>query len=69
MFTVELRINGVMVGHVYGTNKGPVPYGKGETKYDYEYYEPDGDGVVRGSVMHKREDGLRHLVKLILDDI
>lgn len=69
MFTVELKINGTMIGHIYGKNKGLASEGTGETIYEYEYYEPDGGDIARGFVLHKREDGLRHLVRLVLEDI
>ena len=68
MFTIEIKINGAMIGHIYGQNKGSV--GDGEYEYCYEYYEPDNKiNLQRGTVRHKRSDGIKELVKLILEDL
>jgi hypothetical protein len=72
MLTVELKINGTLVGHIYGVNKGECPredgYGR-YTIYEYEYYEPGNKKLIDGTVFHKREDGLRKLIEIILVDI
>lgn len=67
MFTLEIKINGSLIAHVYGLNVG-------ETKaklsvYNFEYYQP-GDGTVyKGMVKHRREDGINKLIMLILDNV
>jgi len=67
MFTVEIRINGTLIGHIYGRNMGRNPGGK--TRYDYEYYEPELPNVRKGSVMHERDGGIRPLIAAILADV
>jgi len=67
MFTVEIRINGAMIAHIYGRNIAPLPNGK--TRYEYEYYEAETHKVQNGCVEHLREDGIVPLVSSILDDV
>ena len=67
MFTTEIRINGALIAHIYGRNCGTNR--EGATMYSYEYYEPETREVTNGQVTHMRDDGIRHLVKLILDDV
>lgn len=67
MFTVEIKINGSLIGHIYGHNEGDSPDGKGD-KYRYEYYEPETREVRNGNVVHRRSDGIRKLVAAILND-
>jgi hypothetical protein len=65
MFTVEIRINGSLIGHIYGHNEGE---NNGITKYSYEYYRPDSNKLVCGETFHKREAGIEKLIELILRD-
>jgi len=67
MLSVELKVNGTLIGYVYGKNIAPVPGGK--YRYEYEYYEPELRELKTGVVLHKREDGLRTLVAAILEDV
>ena len=67
MFTVEIRINGSMIGHIYGRNVGEV--GKGKHEYHYEYYEPENRTVVKNTVVHDRKKSIRKLITTILNDI
>jgi hypothetical protein len=67
MFTVELKINGALVGHVYGVNKGVAANGK--TSYVYDYYDVGNRKITKGTVKHKRDDGLNKLIALILEDV
>jgi hypothetical protein len=66
MFTVEIRINGSLIGHVYGRNKGD--NNDGTSSYEYEYYEPEQRKVKKGKVDHRRMDGAVPLVVKILSD-
>lgn len=66
MFTVELKVNGALVSHVYGHNAEDLPDGR--CLYDYEYYEVAKRKVKRGKVKHHRMDGLPCLVAAILED-
>jgi len=66
MFTIEIKINGVMIGHIYGVNIGGKEHGK--NSYSYEYYKPESREVNKGLVRHAREDGIEKLIALILED-
>lgn len=66
MFTVEIRINGSMIGHIYGHNEGDTADG---CKYRYEYYEPETRKLIKGNIEHKRSKGIRQLITQILNDI
>ena len=67
MFTIEIKINGAMIGHIYGRNVKDM--GNGQNEYDYEYYEPEQRNLKKGTVSHARSDGIRKLVNKILTDI
>lgn len=66
MFTVELKINGSLIGHIYGRNMGQVT--SGETKYEYDYYDVDRREQTKGELLFQREDGIRALVAAILSN-
>ena len=68
MFSVEVKINGVLIGHLYGHNNGYMESDvlSGECLYSYEYYEPGkGKEVKRGNITHKRDDGMVKLLSKI----
>ena len=67
MFTVEIKINGTMIVHIYGLNKCEIT-DTGETKYDYEIYEVSTRQVKSGSINHFRSKGVAPLVASILLD-
>lgn len=67
MFTVEIKINGSLIGHIYGKNLGEISNGLWE--YCYEYYEPELRKIIKGKVVYIRDKGVRELISLILDDI
>ena len=64
-FTVEIKINGSMIAHIYGRNIAPVPGGKTR----YEYYQVENRKVKNGCVVHKRELGIVPLINSILSDV
>lgn len=66
MFTIEIKINGSMIAHIYGRNQGSTLDGD---LYCYEYYEMKERRVVNGEVTHRRELGIRPLITAILNDI
>lgn len=66
MFTIEIRINGSQIGHIYGHNTGPK--NDGNCKYEYEYYETETGKVVSGNVAHSQDDKIRRLIVKILED-
>jgi len=68
MFTVELRVNGALVGHVYGRNVGDGAQGR--DRYAWEYYEPElGGRLLTGVVEHLRSDGLAKLAAKVLKEV
>ncbi len=69
MISVELKVNGVMVGHIYARNITPVDKLVGLNLYHCEYYRPEKRKVSKGKVSHKREDGIEKLVGKILTTI
>ena len=78
MFTIELRVNGTLVTHVYGRNVtdernergvGAQDVANGADVYDYELYETESRRVTNGTVTHKRNDGIRALAAKILRDV
>jgi len=65
MFTVEIKINGSLISHIYGHNEGDTANG---CKYRYEFYEVETRKVTNGFVVHPRQDGITELIKIILKD-
>lgn len=63
MFEVDIRVNGVLAGHVYGHRMAE--FGDGLAAYEFEYYQP-GKGTAKGKVVHRQDDGIRKLVGEIL---
>ena len=68
MFSVEVRINGSMIGHIYGHNEGFTNNSKkyDECNYTYQYYDVQEGIVYSGEVKHERQDGIEELLKRIL---
>jgi len=60
MITIEIRINGALIGHIYAVNLRGAPDGLCE--YRYEYYEPDRGSLVTGKIKHQRPEGALALV-------
>ena len=69
MFTVEIRINGSLVSHIYGVNvtdSHPINNGKGD-RYDCQVYDVEKRASRDVSVRHHRRDGINALVAKILN--
>ena len=66
MFTVEIKINGSMIAHIYGVNKGELPNGK--TRYEYDYYDVEKRHTETAVINFQREDGIRKLIAAILSN-
>lgn len=70
MFNVEIRVNGTMIGHIYGRNITPATkQGVGLDLYTWEYYKPESRTVVKGVVSHDRDAGIEKLVGKILLEV
>jgi hypothetical protein len=67
MFTVEIRINGTLINHIYGHNEGDSTK-PGEDSYRYELYEVETRKVTNGTVTHARRNGINALIRDILTD-
>ncbi len=67
MLTVEIKVNGSLVAHVYARNIAPIPSGK--YRYEFEFYETETRKVRNGCVEHRREDGIVSLVNTILSEM
>ena len=71
MFTVELRVNGTLINHIYGrkvTDNFTVPKGDNRDRYMFELYAPESREVQKGTVLHDRDSGIRELVRAILEE-
>jgi hypothetical protein len=70
MFTAELKINGLLVGHLYGVNKGPVVSEQVNDlcHYEYHYYDTESGTVVHGNLVYRQSNGLPALVSECLTD-
>jgi len=64
MFNVEIKINGNPVAFIYGRNIEELANGK--HRYHWEYYQPELGELVKGTIDHKREGGIRALITAIL---
>lgn len=70
VFTVELKINGTLVAHLYGVNKGPVVSKETDDfgVYHYHYYDVSTGKAINNTIRHRRSEGLRNLVVACLED-
>lgn len=66
MFTVEIKVNGALIGHIHGRNLGKSCPESAEDRYGIEYYKPETRGVQEMSIDHKHADGIEKLVLAIL---
>lgn len=67
MFTVEIRINGMLINHIYGRNMTAKV--KGQDCYKYELYETETQKIRTGEVHHNPKNGIRQLIAEILNDV
>lgn len=65
MFSVEIKINGVLVSHIYGHNMLMRTH-EDSYIYSYELYRPGKNTLSSGTVIHSREEGIEKLVQIIL---
>lgn len=70
MLTVELKVNGTMVGHIYARNvTGTKHLGNQNHLYHWEYYRPEQRTLRQGTVTHVRDDGIEQLISIILSEV
>ncbi len=65
MFTVDIRVNGVLVSHVHGENVEMLK--DGSALYHYEIRNIQSREVRKGELVHDRSKGIGALVSKILD--
>jgi hypothetical protein len=68
MLSVEIRVNGLLLGLLYLKNTTEVN-SKLESKYLYEYYEPEKSSLLKGNLYHSRDKGAKALVRKALSII
>ncbi len=69
MFTLEIRINQNLIGHIYGVNQGKTDTdGKGDY-YSFSHYSPETQAVIHGKLRHQRDDGINALVIKVLQSV
>lgn len=73
MFTVELKINGMLIGVIYGHNEGAARdpddasfYDPDLCLYTYSYFHCSDGRTVKGTITHRRSEGLEILASRIL---
>lgn len=66
MLSTEIKINGIMIIHIYARNIGD-ENSKGN-KYYYEVYEVESRKVKSGEIYHCRKDGATVLISKIIND-
>lgn len=73
MITTEIKINGILLGHMYAHNVGKANDGfgndRGRYRYDYEYYRIGKGRIIMGSLTHNRSEGAEKLISLLLDEV
>lgn len=70
MFTAELKVNGVLIGVLYGHNEGYVDNGSDVCIYTWVYHRVDSMLKPQfGEVDHARSAGLAKLVGNILKNV
>lgn len=75
MMTIEVRINGCLIGHAYIVNQGMSK--TGQCCYSYEYYHvgkatevKSAKGALKsGKIEHKREQGAEALAMKVLGEV
>ena len=67
MMSVEIKVNTVLIGHIYLRNIKHLDFDKYE--YVYHYYKPETGGILKGAITHNRGDGAEVLINKILKDI
>lgn len=67
MFSTEIRVNGEMIGHLYGQNIGYTNPNK--HNYFYRYYDVTTGITTEGYVTHERDKGIKVLLAKIMEDM
>lgn len=65
--SVEFKINGNLVGHIYYHNEEYV--NESDCLYSYEYHSWPNGSRIQGEVIHTRSHGLEVLIKALISEI
>ncbi|MFW6120726.1 MAG: hypothetical protein ACOC80_07470 [Petrotogales bacterium] len=68
MFSIEFRINGVLIGVIKGRNLGYKMRNRGHL-YNYKLYDLTDEHEGEGNVIHDKTDGIYILIREILERI
>ena len=68
MFTVDIKVNGILVGHLHCHNR-MLPDEDFLDTYKYTYVQVDKPNGYGGIVSHRASNGIEKLVSKILDDV
>lgn len=69
MLTVELRVNGNLIGHVQAVNQGYVAGMGDKCNYEYTAMLMETGDIVRGRLQHERHTGAFELIRRLAQDI
>ena len=70
MLTIELRVNGALIGHAQLINQGYLKGLDDTCEYEYHAWLTEGKGnILRGRLKHKRSDGAFELVRKLTEDM
>ena len=65
--SVELKINGILIGNVYYHNEGYLD--DSTCAYSYEYHSWPESDAIKGKLIHVRPEGVEKLILLVFKDI
>lgn len=68
MFSLEIRVNSQLIGHIYCRNITTNITQK-TSLYKYNYYRPEEGEIHSGQVEHYRDEGIEKLIKIILENM
>jgi len=70
MFSVEIRVNTQLIGHIYCRNVTSSKQDLDDINvYKYNYYKPETGEVYSGHVKHDKKNSIERLVQIILNNI
>ena len=70
MLTIEMKVNGTIIGQMYAHNKGYIDDGFDLCEYDYNCYllnEGHNAELCTGVVTHKRSEGFAELSRVLFE--
>lgn len=68
MFTVEIKINGTLIKHLYGHNTGEIK-DNGDNKYECHLYSCEKKNITSAVFSHNPDNGINELVAKCLKEL